>query len=128
MPKIRDKFFEEAFDSYFSKKFLKCGKDACFKKIRRYFVKAYIKSINQPQPEWFRILNTIRRSIFENVDQAAHLLFLHKIYYLGIREENASMASYKIVFAVISISFFSTYLIQHSSTLKMMLQKGWYEP
>lgn len=45
-----------------------------------------------------------------------------------MKEENFDSSSYKIAFSVISISFFSTYLIQHSSTLKMMLQKGWYEP
>lgn len=111
VPKLRDKYFDEAFNSVFSRKFLKCGKEACFRKIRRYFVKDYIKSQKHPQPEWFRILNTIRRSIFENVDQAAHIIFLNQIYKSGIKEENSEIASYKVVFAIISISFFSTYLI-----------------
>ena len=45
VPKLRDEFFDHAFQNSFSRTFLMCGKDKCFKKIRRYFVKDYILSM-----------------------------------------------------------------------------------
>lgn len=47
---------------------------------------------------------------------------------ISMKPKNQDISSYKIAFVIIALSFFSTFLLQHSSIMKMMLSKGFYEP
>lgn len=74
-------------------------------------VRNYIKQLRNPETQVIRILNIIRKSIFENLDQIAHLTLLEKVYNAGVDPKNYDQNGYKVAFSVIFIAFFSTYLI-----------------
>ena len=112
VPDVGDKLFEKQFDEKLDKNCCTRCYKPFFRRIRKKMVASYIEQLkNQDDAKVIMILNTMRKSIFENLDQIAHLTLLEKVYYAGVDPKNYDQNSYKVAFPVISVAFFSTYLI-----------------